>query len=103
MNNLITNAIKYSSSDKPVVVGIACKEEQVIVWVRDEGKGMSEEEQAHVFERFYRVNSYANVHVKGLVLGLFIAREIINRLGGRIWVESKVDAGSTFYVSLPLT
>ena len=64
---------------------------------------MSEEEQAHVFERFYRVNPDAHVHVKGLGLGLYIASEIINRLGGRIWVESKIDDGSTFYVSLPLT
>jgi len=102
MNNLITNALKYSPSAKPVVVGIARKEEQAIVWVRDEGKGMSEEEQTHVFERFYRVKPDANVHVKGLGLGLYIASEIINRLGGRIWVESKIDDGSTFYVSLPL-
>ena len=84
MNNLISNALKYSPSAKPVVVGIARKEEQAIVWVRDDGKGMSEEEQAHVFERFYRVNPDANVQVEGLGLGLYIASEIINRLGGRI-------------------
>ena len=103
LNNLISNALKYSLFAKSVVVGIARKEEQAVVWVQDKGKGMSEQEQTHVFERFYRVHPDANVHVKGLGLGLYIAREIINRLGGRIWVESKVDEGSTFYVSLPLT
>jgi len=102
LNNLVSNAIKYSPSEKPVVVGIERNAQQVMVWVRDEGNGLSAEEQAHIFERFYRVNSASNVKVDGLGLGLYIASEIVSRLGGRLWVESQVEHGSTFFVSLPL-
>ncbi|MFL5590893.1 MAG: ATP-binding protein, partial [Ktedonobacteraceae bacterium] len=67
-----------------------------------EGHGMSEEQQAHVFERFYRAHSEENGTVEGLGLGLYIAHEIITQHGGRICVESEPGKGSTFYFTLPL-
>jgi signal transduction histidine kinase len=103
LNNLITNAIKYSPSGKPVVIGVERQSGEVIVWVKDEGRGISEEDQQHIFDRFYRTHNDDDEHVDGLGLGLFIAHEIIVGQGGRMWVESKPGEGSTFYFSLPLS
>ncbi len=70
--------------------------------MRDAGPGISEKEQAHIFDQFYRVPGYGNTKTEGLGLGLYIAHEIIARQGGRMWLESKPGEGSTFYFSLPL-
>ena len=105
LDNLISNAVKYSPPGKPVTVSIERRSEptpEVIVWVRDEGRGISEEEQAHIFDRFYRGRNDEQFRIEGLGLGLYISNEIITRQGGRIWLESKPGEGSTFYVSLPL-
>jgi signal transduction histidine kinase len=101
LNNLVGNAIKYSSSGQPVVIGVERQSGEVIVWVKDEGRGISEEDQQHIFDRFYRTRNDDDEHVDGLGLGLYIAHEIIVQLGGRMWVESKPGEGSTFYFSLP--
>ncbi len=109
LNNLVSNAIKYSPPGKPVVIGIerhsggeGGRSDEVVVWVRDQGPGISEEKQAHVFDRFYRVQDDKQSSIEGLGLGLYIAREIVALHGGRMWVESKEGAGSTFYFALPL-
>jgi two-component system sensor histidine kinase VicK len=102
LNNLVGNAIKYSLADKSVVIGVQRQQEEVIVWVQDEGRGISEEDQPHIFDRFYRVRNDSDEHVEGLGLGLYIAREIIVKQGGRMWMQSKLGEGSTFYFSLPL-
>jgi len=108
LNNLVSNAIKYSTPDTLVTIGIevrAAEQDQpaeVVIRVQDEGMGISEEDQSHIFERFYRVQSNNPGGVGGLGLGLYIAHEIIMRQGGRIWLESKPGVGSTFYVALPL-
>ena len=106
LNNLLSNAIKYSPTDRPVVVGVEGRPgkepKEVVVWVRDEGPGISEEEQEHIFDRFYRASLSQKSNVEGLGLGLYIAHEIIVLQGGRMWLESKPGAGSTFYFSLPL-
>jgi signal transduction histidine kinase len=103
LNNLINNAIKYSPSDKPVRVGVERRaENEVVIWVHDEGQGLSQEQQAHVFDEFYRISSEGTPRVEGLGLGLYIAKEIVTRMGGRMWLESTPGEGSTFYFSLPL-
>jgi signal transduction histidine kinase len=102
LNNLVSNAIKYSPSDKPVVIGVQQQPAEVIVWVRDEGRGISEEDLPHIFDRFYRSNNGNDEQVEGLGLGLYIAHEIIVQQRGRMWVESKPGEGSTFYFSLPI-
>jgi signal transduction histidine kinase len=101
LNNLVGNAIKYSPADKPVVIGVQRQQEEVIVRVQDEGRGISEEDQLHIFDRFYRIHNGNDEHVEGLGLGLYIAHEIIVKQGGRMWVQSKLGEGSTFYFSLP--
>src|SRR6266480_4149886 len=106
LNNLLSNAIKYSPKGTPVEVGVESRSEneakEVVVWVRDKGPGVSEEEQLHIFDRFYRTPNKKTTKVEGLGLGLYIAHEIIHQHGGRMWLESKPGASSTFYFSLPL-
>jgi signal transduction histidine kinase len=101
--NLISNAIKYSPAGKPIEVRIERNKHEVTIAVKDEGVGISEEQQKYIFERFYRANTDANAEIEGLGLGLYIAHEIVARHGGRMWLESKLGKGSTFYFSLPLT
>ncbi|MBN9387991.1 MAG: PAS domain-containing protein [Chloroflexi bacterium] len=104
INNLISNAIKYSEPGKPVEVGVgyATITNEAVVWVRDEGIGISAEHQNQIFDRFYRVRTPMNVSVDGLGLGLYISFETIKQHGGHMWLESAPGEGSTFYFSLPL-
>ncbi|HEX6556034.1 MAG TPA: ATP-binding protein, partial [Ktedonobacteraceae bacterium] len=103
LNNLLGNAVKYSQAGKPIEVRVERDKHEVTIAVRDEGVGISEEQQRHIFERFYRVHNDANAGVEGLGLGLYIAYEIVVRHGGRMWLESHPGKGSTFYFSLPLS
>ena len=104
LNNLISNALKYSPPGKPVTVGVELNERggMATIWVRDEGIGINPAEQPYIFERYYRAGRKGNINVDGLGLGLFISQEIVTRHGGRIWLESILGEGSTFYFSLPL-
>ena len=71
--------------------------------MRDQGQGISKEEQEFIFKRFYRgAQSEDDSRLEGLGLGLYIAYEIVARHGGRMWLESQVGEGSTFYFSLPI-
>ncbi|MBO0793375.1 MAG: PAS domain-containing protein, partial [Ktedonobacteraceae bacterium] len=109
LDNLITNALKYSPADTPIMVAIAVKEQssdsderKVIVSVHDQGPGIAEKDQAHLFDRFYRGNKTAGQKQEGLGLGLYISHEIITLHGGQMWVSSSEGQGSTFYFSLPV-
>ena len=107
LHNLVGNAIKYSSPDTAVVVGIERQPEtsspqEVVIWVRDEGSGISQEHHSALFRCFYRVRTRENAHVKGLGLGLYISHEVIRRHGGRMWLKSEPGRGSTFFFALPL-
>jgi signal transduction histidine kinase len=100
--NLIENALKYSPDDRPCTVAAVPTSEGVEVAVRDEGLGMSEHAQAHIFERFYQADSSATRRFQGAGLGLAIVREILDQLGGSITVSSHEGAGTTFTVRLPV-
>lgn len=102
LNNLISNAIKYSPDGGDVIISAESTDHHVLVKVRDFGIGMAEDMQNKVFERFYRVNSKKVNHFPGLGLGLYISSQIIKRHHGTIGVESKPGEGSTFYFSLPV-
>jgi PAS domain S-box-containing protein len=102
VNNLVENAIKYSRDVPRVEVRVTVSEGEVITSIRDFGIGIPEEEQARVFERFYRARNAGHRSRNGLGLGLFITQGIVARHGGTIWLESVEEAGTTFYFSLPL-
>jgi two-component system sensor histidine kinase VicK len=101
MANLLSNAIKYSPQGDLVTIKTRSERAQAIISVQDNGIGILSEEQPHVFERFYQVGSPFTRHYKGPGLGLAVSKEIVELHGGRIWVESIIDQGSTFNVSLP--
>lgn len=86
LHNLLSNALKYSPPDTRVQVRLELQGNESIVSIRDQGKGLSADEQSHIFERFYRLSRDEKSKVDGLGLGLYIAQQIIARFGGRIWV-----------------
>jgi signal transduction histidine kinase/chemotaxis methyl-accepting protein methylase len=107
VTNLLTNALKYSPAESTITLTLqhqrrASAAEEVLIAVHDQGCGISPEHQAYLFDRFYRVHTKQNKAGGGLGLGLYITAEIVKRHGGRIWVESSPDVGSTFWVALPV-
>ncbi len=101
MVNLITNSIQYTSFGGQVTLHLQQAHFWVIVQVKDTGIGIPTEAQAHVFERFYRVDTARSRHVGGAGLGLSIARAIAQLHGGNIQVQSQLGQGSCFTVTLP--
>jgi two-component system, chemotaxis family, CheB/CheR fusion protein len=98
--NLLTNAIKYAPKAFEILVNVAEDEHQLTVSVTDKGVGMSEEHLSRVFDRYYRVHEHA-IQFQGLGIGLYISYDIVLRHGGKMWVDSEIDKGSTFYFTLP--
>lgn len=101
LTNLVTNAIKYSPESDRIEVSAKRSETEIQVSVKDYGMGINEENISHIFSQFYRAKD-VNRSITGLGLGLYITKEIIERHGGRIWVESEPRKGSTFSFVLPL-
>lgn len=102
LNNLISNAIKFSYSDSQVMVNVYQEEDQLILKVADEGQGIPKEDQQKLFKPFQDISVKSTGGERSTRLGLLIVREIVEGHGGRIWVESQVGKGATFYVSLPI-
>ena len=100
--NFITNAIKYSSGNREVKVEVAeGREGQAEVSVKDEGIGIPEMDLEKIFERFYRTRRHTVDTYSGFGIGLYLSKEIINRHGGEIRVESELGEGSEFTFSIP--
>jgi two-component system phosphate regulon sensor histidine kinase PhoR len=99
--NLVENAIKYSPDGGRVEVGIGERDGFLRFHVRDEGLGIAPEDQEQIFEKFYRADPQMTRGVGGTGLGLYICRELIGRMGGRIWAEPNGDRGSMFVFELP--
>lgn len=102
LDNLFTNAIKYSPKADKIIVRVSNSKSEALVSVQDFGVGIAKKDREKVFERFYRTNEKNEKNISGFGLGLYIASEIVKRHGGKIWVESKRGKGSTFYFTLPL-
>jgi PAS domain S-box-containing protein len=100
LSNLLSNAIKYSPRGATVTLGATPNVDDVTIWIRDRGAGIAPEHLPHVFDRFWHVRGASRVRGSGL--GLAIARGIVGAHGGRIWVESEVGVGSTFFFTLPI-
>lgn len=101
VSNLIRNAAKYSPKNKQITITGSVKDGNIVVEFADQGVGISEADQKHLFEKYFRSNSVKS-KIEGLGLGLSICRQIITEMGGKIWVESRLGHGSQFYISLPL-
>jgi len=102
VTNLVDNAIKYTLSGGTVTVGLSVRNEQAVIRVADTGIGIGPDDQVRLFEKFYRVKRRDTMGIQGTGLGLAIVKSIVERHGGKVWVDSGLDQGSTFYVSLPM-
>ena len=102
LTNLVDNAVKYSPDGGRVTVDVAVVGLRLRFSVRDEGLGVPPAEHRRIFEKFYRLDPDLTRGVGGTGLGLYISRELLERMGGRIWVESRGTGGSTFVAELPL-
>jgi PAS domain S-box-containing protein len=100
ITNLFDNAVKYTPEGK-VTMGVTGNDQVVQCYVRDTGPGIPADDLPHLFQKFYRVDNSVTRTVGGTGLGLFICRKIIELYNGRIWAESKVGDGSSFYINLP--
>jgi PAS domain S-box-containing protein len=104
LTNYLTNALKYSPSDRPVLVRARRDGEYIRVLVSDAGPGIPTEEQDHIWERFYRIEGIKpqDGEIPGLGMGLYLSRVIVEQHGGQVGVESRVGEGSTFWFTLPM-
>jgi signal transduction histidine kinase len=102
VTNLVNNAIKFTPGGGTVTISAQETEGEVAVDVRDTGIGIAPEDQAHVFDKFYRVKSAKVSEIEGTGLGLAIVKSIVEGHGGRMWVESELGQGSTFGFALPI-
>jgi two-component system, OmpR family, phosphate regulon sensor histidine kinase PhoR len=100
--NLIDNAVKYSPGGGRIEVAVQPREGGIRISVRDQGIGIASLEQRRIFGKFYRVDPSLSRGVGGTGLGLYICRELVRRMGGRLWVSSEEGKGSTFVVDLPV-
>jgi two-component system sensor histidine kinase VicK len=102
ISNLLSNAVKYSPRGEVIEIQYSKEIENVTISVRDEGMGIKPQHLEKLFDRFYRVETKHTQHISGFGIGLYLSAEIVQRHGGKIWVDSEIGKGSTFYFSLPL-
>jgi two-component system CheB/CheR fusion protein len=102
INNFLSNAIKYSPRGKPIHFSLTERDGAARVCVKDEGIGIKKQDQDKLFDRYYRVKSMETKNISGFGLGLYLSSEIIKAHQGKIWVESEINEGSSFYFSVPL-
>jgi signal transduction histidine kinase len=103
VTNYLTNALKYSPEAASVEVGVEVEAGQARVWVRDQGPGIPLEDQAHLWDQFRRGKGAdaQSGRAEGLGLGLYLCKQLIERQGGQVGLESQSGAGSTFWLRLP--
>jgi PAS domain S-box-containing protein len=99
--NLLSNALRYSPANEPVEVRLLPQGREVVFEVRDSGPGISLDEQSRIFERFQRGGHYLTREQGGAGLGLYLAKRLVEAMGGRIWVSSRLGSGSVFAFALP--
>lgn len=102
LNNLVSNAFKFSPNGGMIVIKATQQGDNIIIQVSDEGIGIAPDAQEMIFDKFYRVDNSDRRRVGGTGLGLALVKEIINLHHGNIWVESSLGSGSTFFISLPI-
>ena len=100
--NLLDNAIKYSPRGGLVELRVSATDGVGVIEVADHGLGIPVHEQQRIFEKFYRLDPSMTLGIGGSGLGLYISRELVQQMGGRLSVNSSVGAGSTFTVTLPI-
>ncbi|WP_367600558.1 cell wall metabolism sensor histidine kinase WalK [Limosilactobacillus fermentum] len=101
VDNIMNNAVKYSPDGGVITARLLETHNHVILLISDQGLGIPRKDLGHIFDRFFRVDKARSRKQGGTGLGLAISKEVVNLLGGQIWVDSVEGKGSTFYISLP--
>lgn len=101
VDNIMNNAVKYSPDGGVITAHLLETHNHVILSISDQGLGIPRKDLGHIFDRFFRVDKARSRKQGGTGLGLAISKEVVNLLGGQIWVDSVEGKGSTFYISLP--
>ena len=101
VDNLIDNALKYPPAGGSIYINIRGDGDRALINVTDTGIGISAEDLAHIFQKFYRADNSDTRTIGGTGLGLYLVKQRAEAMGGRVWAESSFGEGSTFYVSLP--
>jgi signal transduction histidine kinase len=99
--NLLNNAAKFTPRDGQITIGATVSDKMLQLSVSDTGRGMSPDEQAHIFKPYYRVEDTSSPN-DGMGIGLTLCKMLVNLQGGDIWFQSEKGRGSTFYFTLPL-
>jgi signal transduction histidine kinase len=103
VDNLISNAIKYSLEGGEVGIDINKKEEKYILFsIKDSGIGIPSQQHKFIFQKFFRGNNVIRYRTEGTGLGLYIAKNVVEQSGGKIWFDSQESSGSIFYFKLPI-
>lgn len=102
ITNLVANAINYTNAGGHVSVSLEITPNEIITSISDTGVGIPKEAISHLFNKFFRVSNQIQQASKGTGLGLYISKSIVEKLGGKIWVESEMGKGSKFSFTLPL-
>ena len=111
LSNLLSNAIKYTPKDGSIELGAEHTQndwdktgaaEVIHFWVKDNGYGISIDDQSHIFEKFYRVSDERIQRISGTGLGLLISKSLAEMMGGKMWCDSIRDIGSTFHFTVPI-
>jgi signal transduction histidine kinase len=102
VDNLISNAVKFTRPGGRVAVSLARQEKDVEICVADDGIGIHPDDQGRIFEKFFRARNRSEISAPGTGLGLTIVKEVVSRHGGRIWFESEMGKGTRFCFTLPL-
>jgi CheY-like chemotaxis protein/nitrogen-specific signal transduction histidine kinase len=98
LENLVSNAIKFTAAGGSITVGASAREQSVVIWVRDSGCGIAPEQMPHIFDRFWQAKKKER---RGIGLGLSICKGIVEAHEGRIWAESTKGAGTTMFFTVP--
>jgi signal transduction histidine kinase len=101
VTNLLSTAIKFSPQGGTITVGVRQEENNVMVWVTDQGVGIPPEAIPKLFRKFFRVDNHETRSIGGTGLGLALIKKIVEAHGGQVWVKSTLGQGSTFFFSLP--
>ncbi|RZL68741.1 MAG: PAS domain S-box protein [Pedobacter sp.] len=101
IQNLVGNSVKYSPMGSTITLKYELKNKDIIFSIQDRGMGISHEDHEHIFERYYRVKTQHMGSIAGFGIGLYLCKEIVERHGGTIWLNSEWEKGTTFFFKLP--
>lgn len=102
LQNLLSNAIKYTPNAGKIDIEIKKDKNDVLIKVSDNGFGVPEDQQGKIFQKLFRARNAIDQRIEGVGLGLYIVKSIVIQCGGKIWVESEENKGTTFFVKIPL-